>query len=168
MDIKSAQTKMITFVKKYRFVILILLVGVILMAIPSNTKKQEITQTEQLNHTEKSTYQEQLKAILSTINGVGEVEVLLTTETGTQSVYQTDNNLSHSDTSNTTQQQTVIITDANRQQSGLLRYETSPKYRGAVVVCQGGDQSAVRLAVTEAVSRATGLRADQICVLKMK
>jgi len=41
-------------------------------------------------------------------------------------------------------------------------------YRGAVVVCQGGDNASVRLAVVEAVSNATGLTSDRITVLKMK
>ena len=41
-------------------------------------------------------------------------------------------------------------------------------YRGAIVVCQGADSPAVKLAIVEAVSRATGLGADSISVLKMK
>jgi hypothetical protein len=41
-------------------------------------------------------------------------------------------------------------------------------YQGAVVLCQGAADAAVRLAVVEAVSKATGLGADKICVLKMK
>ena len=43
---------------------------------------------------------------------------------------------------------------------------TSPVYRGALVVCQGGNQPAVRLAVTEAVAALTGLTADRITVAK--
>ena len=39
-------------------------------------------------------------------------------------------------------------------------------YRGALVVCQGGDQAAVRLAVTEAVMALTGLPADRITVVQ--
>ena len=39
---------------------------------------------------------------------------------------------------------------------------------GAIVVCQGGDNATVRLAIIEAVSNVTGLGADKISVLKMK
>ena len=39
---------------------------------------------------------------------------------------------------------------------------------GAVVVCDGGDDAAVRLAVTQAVSAYTGLGSDRITVMKMK
>ena len=41
-----------------------------------------------------------------------------------------------------------------------------PTYRGALVVCQGGDQASVRLAVTEAVTALTGLPADRVSVAK--
>ena len=42
----------------------------------------------------------------------------------------------------------------------------SPTYRGALVVCQGGDRADVRLAVIEAVSVLTGLSSDRITVAK--
>ena len=41
-----------------------------------------------------------------------------------------------------------------------------PTYRGALVVCQGGDRADVRLAVIEAVSVLTGLSSDRITVAK--
>ena len=39
-------------------------------------------------------------------------------------------------------------------------------YRGALVVCQGGDRADVKLAVTEAVSALTGLSSDRVTVAK--
>ena len=41
-----------------------------------------------------------------------------------------------------------------------------PTYRGALIVCQGGDRAEVKLAVTEAVAALTGLSADRITVAK--
>ena len=41
-----------------------------------------------------------------------------------------------------------------------------PTYRGALVVCQGGDRPEVKLAVTEAVAALTGLSADRVTVAK--
>ena len=61
-----------------------------------------------------------------------------------------------------------MITDSGRNQTGLIRQINPPVYLGAVIVCQGGDKPAVKLAVAEAVSRVTGLRSHQIVVLKMK
>ena len=61
-----------------------------------------------------------------------------------------------------------VIRGENGKESGLVQRVDPPKYLGAVIVCQGADKAAVKLAIVEAVSKATGLGADQISVLKMK
>ena len=43
---------------------------------------------------------------------------------------------------------------------------TSVTDRGALVVCQGGDDPAIRLLMTQAVSALTGLGADRVTVCK--
>ena len=169
MGIKALKGKTIAFAKKYRYVAIVLFVGIILMGLPNKKKTQDAIEDQNTVHqTQSVSYEEDLMQILEAINGVGEVRVLLTTETGTESVYQTDRDTTQSDADQSNREQTVIISGSDRQESGLLRYQNSPKYRGAIVVCQGGDQPSVQLAVTSAVSRATGLRSAQICVLKMK
>ena len=62
----------------------------------------------------------------------------------------------------------VIITDSARNEAGLIKQINGPIYQGAVVLCQGADDPQIRLAITEAISKATGLGANQIAVLKMK
>ena len=42
----------------------------------------------------------------------------------------------------------------------------APQFRGALVVCPGGDDPQVRLAVMEAVSAVTGLGSNHISVCK--
>ena len=110
----------------------------------------------------RSDLEEELEEILSQISGVGKTEVLLTEFSGSETIYQSDSgyNLSGNDT--------VILTDSNRSQYGLVRQILSPVYKGAVVVCKGADSASVRLAVVDAVMRATGLSSDCISVLKMK
>ena len=90
------------------------------------------------------------------------MQVLLTEAIGSESVYQSDG-LSGSEG----RLETVIITDEKRSEYGLVRYVISPVYQGAVVVCQGGGNASVRLAVIEAVSNATGIPSSRITVLKM-
>ena len=90
--------------------------------------------------------------------------MLLTVAAGEEILYQTDDQISE----NQTRIETVLITDSDRAQTGLVRQVKPPVYRGAVVVCKGADTASVRLAVVEAVSSLTGLGADQISVLKMK
>ena len=151
--------------QKYKYVLLILLLGFILMVIPE-PKGQ--TQAEPEPETEKQDAAAQLEQILCRIDGVGNVKVMLTEATGSQTLYQMDEDQSSSEDSDSWRSDTVIITDANRAQTGLVRQINPPTYLGAIVVCQGADRAAVRLAVVEAVSDVTGLGADRISVLKMK
>ena len=43
-----------------------------------------------------------------------------------------------------------------------------PEYMGAVIVCEGGDNSKIRLELTQAMKSLTGISADNIVVAKMK
>ena len=130
------------------------------MLIPVGETEQEEATAPEIPI--RSDLEEELEEILSQISGVGKTEVLLTEFSGSETIYQSDSghNLSGNDT--------VILTDSSRSQYGLVRQILSPVYKGAVVVCKGADSASVRLAVVDAVMRATGLSSDCISVLKMK
>ena len=167
MDMKQMKAKAGAFLWKYRYAMLVLLVGVALMLIPMADKKTEATAPRQETVTQKDPALE-LAQILEQIRGVGKVQVLLTIKTGQTTVYQTDEDTSVSESGSSIRKETVIITDSNRNQQALVVQVLPPDFLGAVVVCQGADDATVRLAVVEAVSKATGLKADKISVLKMK
>ena len=139
---------------KYRYVLLVVLAGLVLLLLPDHTEAPEpiadVVTEESL--------QAQLEEILSRVEGAGKVAVLLTESRGGEIFYQTEGD----------DQRTVLVTGTDRSESGLVRTTQSPVYQGAVVVCQGADSPAVRLAVVEAVSNATGLGTDRITVLKME
>ena len=61
--------------------------------------------------------------------------------------------------------ETVLVDGANGDEV-VVRRTISPIYRGALVVCGGGDRPSVRLAVTQAVSALTGLPASRVAVEK--
>ena len=166
MDWLAVKEKAGYFLRKYRYVLLILLVGIVLMCLPGGEEpEQERVPPEQTDGMSvPPDPEERLRQILSQIEGAGKVEVLLTPLAGEETVYQTDEDLS----ANGDRMETVIITDAQRAQQGLVKQVNPPVYLGAVVVCQGADRATVRLAIVEAVANATGLGADQISVLKMK
>ncbi len=168
MDYIAIKDKLIVFVRKYQYVLLILVVGIILMLLPSKqTEKEQQMVQEPMQTCEYSFVQQELSQILCKIEGAGKVEVMLTVSAGEQSIYQVDESSSGSESGNY-DRETVIITDANRGQSGLVQQVIPPRYQGAIVVCQGANRAAVRLSIIEAVSKVTGLGADKISVLKMK
>lgn len=152
---------------KFRYPLLVLLLGVCLMMLPG--KKANI-QTEPPATTaaeEKFNMDDALQEILCQIQGAGKVRVMLSIAKGETYVYQTDSDTSGSE-NGISRIETVIVTDSQRGQSGLLQHVDPPTYLGAIIVCQGADSPTVKLAVTQAVSSITGLGADKISVLKMK
>ncbi len=153
--------KIMGWMRKYRFVVLILLIGIGLMLIPFGTGADKEA-SPQATAPAQPDISADLSRILSRIDGAGEVSVLLSLHTGTTTVYQTDGDNS------ATRQDTVIITDKDRSQTGLIQHIVYPEYRGAIIVCQGADNMQVRLNIIEAVARITGLGMDKISVLKMK
>lgn len=138
--------------EKYKYALLILAVGVILMLLPQGGETTEATQPQP----SEPTLEQRLEAILSRIDGAGEVDVLLTEASGSETLYQSDEG------------KTVIVTDSQRTEEGLVRRRDPPRYQGAVIVCRGADDPAVRLAIVEAVRSVTALGADKIAVIKMK
>lgn len=160
MDRSVPKQRINALLRTYKYPILTVLVGLAILLLPTS---REPAQPEPVSLSAAAeTLEQRLETILSGIAGAGQVQVLLTEESGRQTLYQTD---TRSDDSSRTED-TVLVEDAARTETGLVRQTMEPKYRGAVVLCDGADQSVVRLAVVEAVSCVTGLGADRICVLK--
>lgn len=157
--------KVANLAKKYRYAWLVLALGLVLMLLPSvsgrnNTTTEQVPEPQQ----EEADLAQRIEEILCQVQGAGKVKIMLTVAEGQKTVYQTDSDTSE----NNIRQETVIVTGADREQSGIVLQINPEKYLGAIVVCQGADQADVRLAITQAVSKATGLGADKISVLKMK
>lgn len=157
--------KMKAAIQKNGAVLLVLLLGLGLMLWPQK-KTAQVQTPSQAQQTR--TLEERLEDILSRVSGAGSTRVLLSTDLGEKTVYQSDENQSTQPDRQEKKTSTVLVSDAGRQTSGLVLRTEAPTYRGAVVVCQGGDDPQVKLAVVEAVARATGLPTNQIVVLKMK
>ena len=168
MDIRNLTAKLPTWAYKYRYAILVLAIGLMLMLLPGKKQTQQTQAPETAQQEQTTDMTQELSHILSKIKGVGKVEVLLTVKAGQKTVYHADEDVSGSENSSTVRVETVIITDSDRNQQPLVSQILPPEYLGAVVVCQGADDVQVRLAVVEAVSKATGLGTDKITVLKMK
>lgn len=162
MDRIAMKSTVMEYIKKYRYILLILLAGVFLMTLPEEEEAEP--QIQEQEQTAPLDLQDSLSEILSLIKGAGKVEVLLTHAEGEQILYQTDEDTSSGDY----RLETVLVTNAEREEKGLVKQINPPIYRGAVILCQGADSANVRLSIVEAVKSVTGLTADHITVLKMK
>lgn len=167
MELNRILNKLKEALLKYKYALIILLIGISFLLIPER-------RVEQTQRPEESTMEtnylssESISAILQSVEGAGQVRVLLSVASGEEILYQADQDSSVSDDNHSTKTETVILMDTNRVESGLIKQINPPQYLGAIVVCQGADNPTVKLAITQAVSKIVGLSSDKICVLKMK
>lgn len=170
MDLSGLWQNLVNCIKKYRYVILVLLVGIVLMCWPGGSSRTDAEATQPTVAQEEMQFlcEEELEAILSKISGAGEVKVLLSYACGPETVYHQDEDTTANEAGTVIKKETVILNGADRAENAMVRVVLSPVYQGAIILSKGGDQPAVKLAIVEAVSKATGLGVDDICVLKMK
>ena len=158
---------------KYKFVGLTVLIGVGLLLWPSG-KKTTGTSGSSPAATAPTAVEQDLQAdieeILGTISGVGQVKVLLTVDSDGERQLAQNTELAYSGSTAAPEDysrrsETVLVDGAEGDGTVVVR-TVYPTYRGALVVCQGGDRAEVKLAVTEAVAALTGLSADRVTVAK--
>ena len=168
MDLSAVKGKIARLINKYKYTIMILVIGMILLLLPTGSKEEG--SSSGISHVQENTLsvEEQLTEILSMIEGAGKVRVMLSVATGEEVLYQTDRDVSEDEKGSDKRIDTVTVTYSQRNETGLIRQINPPDYLGAVVVCQGADDPAVRLRVAEAVARITGLGMDKIYVVKMR
>ncbi|MDO4314815.1 MAG: stage III sporulation protein AG [Oscillospiraceae bacterium] len=156
---------------KYKFAALVALIGAGLLLWPSGSggtrKTADVLQAETA---ESRDIQAEMEEILGTISGVGQVKVMLTVDTDGERQLAQDTELTYSGDTQAPEDysrrsETVLVGSGSGGGTVVTR-TVYPTYRGALVVCQGGDRAEVKLAVTEAVAALTGLSADRITVAK--
>ena len=156
--------------RQLRTVALVALAGAVLLLWPGGDGKTAERASPQAAALVEAELQQEMEDILGRIQGVGEVQVLLTVESDGERQLAQDSELSYSGSTAAPEDysrssQTVLVDDGSAEAPVVTR-TVYPTYRGALVVCQGGDRADVKLAVTEAVAALTGLSADRITVAK--
>ena len=170
---KRAAGGVLRLVDRYKYVLLVVLAGVICLAWPSGGGEEpaEPVQAESGAETSRAAMESELADILGKIQGVGQIQVMLTLDRGREQVLAEDTSLSYSgqtmapdDYSRSSE--TVVVSQKGGGDQVVVRQEIWPSYRGALVVCEGGEDPQICLAVISAVSALTGLGADRISVVK--
>ena len=156
---------------RYKYAALVALIGAGLLLWPSGqeTSSPSAEETETAEEAA-AALETELETMLSAMDGVGQARVLLTVDSDGERQLAQDTELTYSgDTAapeDYSRRSETVLVDAGSNDEVVVTRQVYPTYRGALVVCQGGDQAAVKLAVTEAVAALTGLTADRITVAK--
>lgn len=157
---------------KYKYVLLVALVGAVLLLWPSgkgsgpSSGAVQVRETGDLFRVEE--LEEKLEKALSQVAGAGKVTVVLTLEQSAKQVLAQDGEESWGTDETRRESSTVLLSRGSGLQEVVPLQELGPSYRGALVVAEGGDIPQVRLALSEAVSALTGLGADKISICKGK
>ena len=179
--------------KKDQWLILFL-AGVLLLvvAIPSGkssskTEKQQNAQTEiaQTNGTGsgESDYEETLETrlaqILEGMDGVGDVQVMITFQDQGESVVEKDvtmrqdagtgsSGAGSSNSGSRESSESTVFSQSDGDETPFVNKEILPKIDGVLVVAEGGADAGVRKNISEAVEALFGLDAHKIKIVKMK
>ena len=157
--------------KKYRLAALAALLGIVLMLLPGGKTEAEPTAgSPDAEAFDRGAVQEEMENILRAIDGVGELRLMLTVDSGTKRELAQDMTAECSGSEDMKQRksETVVVGTGSGTQEVVVTNRVYPRYVGALVVCEGGGSAGVRLAVTQAVSALTALPSDKITVLQGK
>lgn len=155
---------------KYKYVAIILCLGVVLMLWP--TRSQEDTQNQAETQSARQTalqdfdleeLERRMETALSEINGVGEATVVLTLRSSGEDVLAQDTS-----EGSTSDRETVIISTGSGTEEAVSVKTIYPEFQGALVICDGAGNAGVKLEVLQAVSAITGLSSDQISICQRK
>ena len=164
--------------RTYQYVLLVALAGLVLLLWPQRDREEKKSQDPPAASPVQTgedqaleALRESMETILSRIDGVGELRLMLTLETNGEKKLAGDSALRYSGSTASPDDyertsETVVLSQAGSGQEVVVIQELSPRFRGALVVCDGGDVASVRLSVIEAVSALTGLGTDKIAVVK--
>lgn len=171
VDFSKLVYKVQPMAQKYKYALIILLVGILMLCLgsprdaPEDKQPQEDNQISTFNLNE---FESSLEKQLSSIDGAGQVSLLLSIEDTEETVYASNTRKSTSGEANNTYENDLsVISDGSYGEQPIKIKSISPTFRGAVVLCEGADDNNVKFSITEAVSAACGLSMDKISVLKM-
>lgn len=136
-----SRNDLITFFKgkkRFTFILILLSVGLLLVAL-SSVNKTEVTDSAGLSEY-KEELEERLERLCSEVDGVGRCTVMVTFSRGEENTYK----------------------------GSKLTESRPPEVLGVTVVCDGGDNAAVRARLTEMLSALFGIGSNRIAVLPSK
>ena len=141
-----------------------LFLGVLLLILPRGGGEEG--QKEEDPSFSLAAEEKRMAQALSRIEGAGNVTVVLTLDTSSEREYARNTEGTRQDEGGSGGSRAEEKSEvAEVSDSALTVKYAYPRYRGALVIIQGGG-SAVKLEVTQAVAALTGLSTDKITVVK--
>lgn len=107
--------------------------------------------------------EEKLTSLISAIDGAGSVNVLITVDGSKKQEYLKNTITKVENNTEITEENTVLING-----KPYLVKEHYPEILGVVVICQGGENVKVKMAITEVITTLLPISSENIRILKKK
>ena len=140
--------------------------------LTTNTSKQDTSRLYELR------MEQRIRDVLKNVDGVGEVDVMLTLSSSSEKVLRVDRERSRATTAETdssggTRQQaeealreSTVLAGGSGSGEPVVEKELAPELSGIVISAQGGGNASVQKEISEAMQALFGLPAHKIKVLK--
>lgn len=147
---------------KYIYVVLVIVAGGVLLLMPGGERDSPQAESPAREEAfDLEAFEEKLERALSQVEGAGETKVVLTLDGGSRQVLARNQDQERDGGSSNT---VVTVGKGSGQQEVVPLQTVAPQFRGALVVCPGGEDPQVRLKLIGAVAALTGLGSDRISV----
>lgn len=113
--------------------------------------------------------EEKLQAIISQIDGAGNVKVMVSVDGSPELIYVSDTDTKTSTTTSgttTTTTSSPIIVGSGSNSNGIVMTEKLPRVKGVIVVSTGAGQIGIKLDILNAVATLLDISTDNITILK--
>lgn len=164
----------------------VVIIGVILILAGDmflNVKKPEAEKTEAVvkSYDYRTELENKTKEILSKVEGAGNVDVMITFNSGSETVFAQENKKSTSETeenasegdrrgivSETEENSIVTVNNSDGSTSPVIIKEMTAEIAGIVIVAEGGDSIVVKDSLIRAAQALFSVPANKVEVFKMK
>lgn len=180
--------KMQKFIKKYATrdnLLIMALLGILLMVISIPVGKQESVEEQGqappadaedmfagIGDGYAASYEqemeERLEELLQSMEGVGNVKVMITLAASDEKIVLKDYDISEGQDSLKTVENTVFYTDETGQESPYCQKIITPRVEGVVVVAEGGDDPGRIIEITDVIQSLFDVPVHKIRVVRMK
>jgi stage III sporulation protein AG len=188
LDLKNIISKCKNLKKDQLLIFLLIGILLVVIAIPTSKKdtsdKDDKEQTEVMStvsEDEKAAeLEKRLKEALTRVNGVGDVEVMITMKSKGEKIVEKDIPGITKDSTETdsqggtrstkeisTSEATVFAQDENGRQMPYVIEELEPKVQGVLVIAGGGDDPVVAKNISDAIMALFQVEAHKIKIMKM-
>lgn len=161
--------------KKILLLVIMLLIGILFLIITEfvGTEDKKTESADDISIAEYSeSIENKLEKLISSVDGAGEAVVMVTLDSGEENIYakeiKSNEETNDRKKSDKYEYEYVVVKDGSSTESGMLLKVTQPEVRGVAIVCDGGDNAAVRENIINTVSAVLDIKTNKISVCKKK